>query len=97
VTALFATGMAVEADLRGAALSWWLVRTIPEQRRELLQNMADIEAAWLGLLADMGITSPTAAAPPRHQMVVYLLEMAPEPESERVAETYAILRASVPA
>ena len=78
--ALFAIGMAVECDLRGAALSWWMVRTISEQSRELLQEMTAIEGGWQTLLADMDIASPTAAAPPRHQMVVLLLKMATEPE-----------------
>ena len=97
VEALFGTGLAVEADLRGAALWWWMVRAVPEQGGALLQNMAAIEAAWLALLADMGITSPTAAAPPRHPLVVHLLDIAPAPESERVAEIYAVLKACVPA
>jgi hypothetical protein len=96
VEALSGAGLAVESDLRGAALSW-MVGDIPEQGEALLYDMAAIEAAWLALLADMGITSPTAAAPPRHQLVVHLLEIAPTPESERVAEIYAALKACVPA
>ena len=95
--ALFAIGMAVECDLRGAALSWWMVRTIPEQSRELLQEMAAIEGGWQALLADMDIASPTAAAPPRHQMVVLLLKMATEPKSDRVKEIHAMLRDCIPA
>jgi hypothetical protein len=95
--ALLGTGLAVEADLRGTALWWLLVRAIPEDSDALLKNMAAIEAAWLALLADMGITSPTAAAPPRHPLVVALLAIAPAPESERVAENYAVLKACVPA
>ena len=57
-----------------------------------------IAAPWCSaLLADMGITSPTAAAPPRHPLVAVLLKIAPAPESERVAENYAALKASVSA
>jgi len=93
IEALFGTGLAVEADLRGEALSWWA----GERDAALLQSMATIETAWLALLADMGITSPTAAAPPRHPLVVALLAIAPEPESEKVAENYAVLRALIPA
>ena len=94
--ALFGAGLAVETDLRGAALLWW-ARRDPERDEALLQGMAAIEAAWLALLADMGITSPTAAAPPRHPLVSVLLKIAPAPESERVAENYTVLKASVPA
>ena len=61
------------------------------------QDMAAIEAAWLALLTEMGITSPAAAAPPRHPLVAILLEIAPEPEPERVAENYVALKASVSA
>jgi hypothetical protein len=93
IEALFGAGLAVETDLRGEALSWWA----GERDATLLQNMAAIETAWLALLADMGITSPTAAAPPRHPLVVALLAIAPAPESERVAENYAVLKACVPA
>jgi len=89
-------GLAVETDLRGAALLWW-ARRDPERDEALLQGMAAIEAAWLALLADMGITSPTAAAPPRHPLVSVLLKIAPAPESERVAENYTVLKASVSA
>ena len=74
-----------------------MVRTIPEQSRDLLQEMAAIEGGWQALLADMDIASPTAAAPPRHQMVVLLLKMATEPESERVKEIHAMLRDGIPA
>lgn len=95
IEALFGAGLAVEADLRGAAL-WWWAAPVPEQREALLQGMAAIEAAWLALMADMGISSPTAAAPPRHPLVECLLEIAPEPESERVAEIYAVLKAYIP-
>ncbi len=91
---LCGAGLAVEADLRGAAL-WCCARTDPECGLEALQDMAAIEAAWLALLAEMGITSPAAAAPPRHPMVVALLENAPEPASERVEVIYAALKASV--
>ncbi len=94
--ALFGIGLAVEADLRGAALSWWMVRAIPEESGALLINMATIEAAWLALLGDMGITSPTATAPPRHPLVAQLLEIAPEPESETgFPENYELLKAGV--
>lgn len=87
-------GLAVETDLRGAALWWWGTRTDPDCGMvEVLQDMAAIEAAWLALLTEMGITSP--ASPPRHPLVVPLLENAPEPVSERVAEIYAALKASV--
>ena len=95
--ALFAIGMAVECDLRGAALSWWMVRTIPEQSRDLLQEMAAIEGGWQALLADMDIASPTAAAPPRYQMIVLLLKMVTEPKSGRVKEIHAMLRDGIPA
>ena len=95
--ALDMAGLAVETDLRGAALWWWWARTDPDCGIEVLQDMAAIEAAWLALLTEMGITSPAAAAPPRHPLVVPLLENAPEPVSERVAEIYAALKASVSA
>ena len=97
IRALFGTGLAVECDLTGAALSWWMVRAIPEQSRELLKEMAAIEGGWQALLGDMGIASPIAAAPPRHQMVVLLLKMATEPESKRVKEIHAMLRDCLPA
>jgi hypothetical protein len=93
--ALFGAGLAVESDLRGAAL-WWWAAPVPEQREALLYDMAVIEAAWLALMADMDITSPTAAAPPRHPLVECLLEIAPEPESGKVAENYAVMKASIP-
>ena len=93
IEALFGAGLAVEADLRGAALSWLAC----ERDAALLQNMAAIETAWLALLADIGIRSPTAAAPPRHPLVAHLLEIAPAPESKRVAENYAVLKACIPA
>jgi hypothetical protein len=93
IEALFGVGLAVETDLRGEALSWFTSGWDKEQ----LRKMAAIEAAWLALLAEMGITSPTAAAPPRHPVVAVLLEIAPEPETERVAENYAVLRAIIPA
>lgn len=92
IEALFGTGLAVESDLRGEALSWLASGWDKEQ----LQKMAAIETAWLALLAEMGITSPAAAAPPRHPVVSALLEIAPKPESERVAENYAVLRAIIP-
>jgi hypothetical protein len=94
--ALFAIGRAVECDLRGAALSWWMVRTIPEQSRDLLQEMAAIEGGWQVLLADMDIALPTTAVSPRHQMVVLLLKMATEPESEKVEGSHAMLRDGIP-
>ena len=93
IEALFGAGLAVEADLRGEALSWWAGK----RDAALLQNMVAIETAWLALLADMGIASPTAAAPPRHPLVGALLAIAPEPESEKVAENFAVLRALMPA
>ena len=93
IEALFRAGLAVELDLRGEALSWLACG----RDKVVLQNMAAIEAAWLALLADMGVTSPTAAAPPRHPLVVALLKIAPEPESEKMAENYAVLRAIIPA
>ena len=93
IEALFGAGLALEAHLRGEALSWWA----DERGAALLQSMATIKTAWLALLADMGITSPTAAAPPRHPLVVALLAIAPEPEAEKVAESYALLRALIPA
>jgi len=96
IEGLLMAGLAVEADLRGAAL-WWWTRTEPEKNDALLLEMAAIEAAWLALLADRGITSPTAAAPPRHPLVFGLLEIAPKPKSEIVAENHAKLQASVPA
>jgi hypothetical protein len=87
--------LAVEADLLSEAL-WLIARhDDPECREATLQTMAAIEAAWLALLSDMGITSPAGAAPPRHLLVAVLLENAPEPEPERVAEYYAVLKASV--
>jgi hypothetical protein len=95
IRALFETGLAVECDLSGAALSWWIVRATPEQSRELLKEMAAIEGGWQALLGDMGIASLTAAAPPRHQMVVLMLKMAPEPEPERVEEIHEMLRACI--
>lgn len=64
---------------------------VPPTILALLQHMAAIEAAWLDLLAEMGITSPTAAAPPRHPLVTELLEIAPVPERELVAECHVIL------
>jgi hypothetical protein len=93
--ALFGTGPAVEADLRGAALWWWMVRAIPNQGDALLKNMAAIEGAWLALLGDMSITSPTATAPPRHPLVAHLLGIAPEPDSDRVSENYELLKVGV--
>ena len=48
-------------------------------------------------MAELDIASPTAAAPPRHQMVVLLLKMATEPESERVKEIHAMLKDGIPA
>jgi hypothetical protein len=94
--ALFGAGLAVEGDLRGAALSWW-AHPVSGRDEQLLQDMAAIEAAWQALLADMGITSLTAAAPPRHPLVARLLEIAPEPNSQRVEENFALLKAAVPA
>ena len=91
IEALFVTGLAVEADLLSEALSWLTCR----HDKVVLQNMATIEAAWLTLLAEMGITSPTSAAPQRHPLVAQLLEIAPEPESERVSENYELLKAGV--
>jgi hypothetical protein len=93
IEALFVTGLAVEADLLSEALSWLTCR----HDKVVLQNMATIEAAWLTLLAEMGITSPTSAAPQRHPVVAALLDAAPEPKSEKVAENYAVLKACVPA
>ena len=93
IDALFGVGLAVETDLRGEALSWLACGRDKEQ----LRKMAAFEAAWLALLADMGITSQASAGPPRHPVVSALLEIAPEPETERVAESYAALRAIIPA
>ena len=76
----------------GAIRNRYCPKYIPE-----VKNGQTIEAAWLALLADMGVTSPTAAAPPRHPLVAALLKIAPEPESEKMAENYAVLRAIIPA
>ena len=93
--ALLAAGMGVEVDLLGAAL-WFFACPDPERCEAARQDIAAIEAAWLDLLADMGITSPTAA-PLRHPLVSVLLENAPEPDPEKVAEFYAQQKASASA
>lgn len=94
IEALFGAGLAMEADLRGEALGWWAHPDL-KQREVRLGEMAAIITAWLTMLADMGITATAAVAPPMHPLVACLVEIAPEADSEKVAEYHALLKASI--
>ena len=85
---LMIMALAVESDIRGQALGFWIAMTVDQDDRAqmFLQNIADIQAAWHQTLNSYGI-DPEAmvkAGPPQHSAFEFLSDFMPDPQLEKV-------------
>lgn len=80
---LFHTSMALEADLRGMVIGYLEVEST-ELKNMYIQDISNTNSAWLKLLKEMGINEKSmfGAAPPRHELIDALLNIAPKQEEE---------------
>lgn len=83
---LLALAMAVEADLRGFALAFFVgIRSDPKTAIQQLQQFADLRAAWNSVISEMGI-DPEAmkkAGPPESQVFELIEDIIPKPNKKQ--------------
>ena len=85
--ALMTLMLAVECDLRGSVLGFFLaLRTEPKSVHEILQNIADIQAAWEEFISSLGIDPETMAkaAPPFGAFLELIDGLLPDPDHDNV-------------
>jgi hypothetical protein len=93
---IVAYSMAVEADIRGNAIGacMALLMDHDDALKKFLQNMANIRAAWHGVLEEMGI-DPAAIKkfmPPPHIAADVLYDLLPEPDEKTVVKIAEAMR-----
>jgi hypothetical protein len=84
---VFIMALAVECDLRGHALNFFMALRIEHEAiHKLLQNYADTLSAWHQALKSIGIEPETMrkAGPPRNFILEMIEEIMPEPVEENV-------------
>ncbi|MEO0018754.1 MAG: hypothetical protein RLZZ522_2037, partial [Verrucomicrobiota bacterium] len=93
---LLTLALTVESDLLWLALDWTQAAglEVPQATAAATATAAALNAAWLALLAELGIASRDmeAAGPPRHEIVSTLLQIAPDVDPAAVAENLAAMR-----
>ncbi|MGR3290540.1 MAG: hypothetical protein ACU0C9_05020, partial [Paracoccaceae bacterium] len=86
---VFGLAMAVECDLRGFALAFFVaIRLDPKNAIQILQPYADLRAAWEATLSEMGI-NPEAmkiAGPPTSSYFELIDDLIPDPDRKKSEE-----------
>ncbi len=94
---LMVLAMAIEADLRGYALSFFVgLRVDPKNACKFLQDYSDIRAAWNSTVSEMGINSDSMqkAGPPPSPIFELIEDLIPKPKkkkSEKLAAEMSVI------
>ncbi len=95
---LMGLAMAVEADLRGSALGFFVaLRIDPKNAPKFLQEISDIRAAWETTVSEMGINpdSMHKAGPPPSPILEMIDGLVPAPDRKKSKELAAGMRAII--
>ncbi len=95
---LMVLAMAVEADLRGSALGYFVaLRIEPKIAPNFLQEISDIRAAWETTVSEMGINpdSMHKAGPPPSPILEMIDGLVPAPDRKKSKELAAGMRAII--
>jgi hypothetical protein len=77
--ALLTLSMAVEFDLTAYALSYFSPDASEENKRSILQSMANLHGGWVAMIVDIADSAQSILkiGPPRHRQVDALLQISP--------------------
>ena len=95
---LMGLAMAVEADLRGSALGFFVaLRLDPKNAANFLQEISDISAAWETTISAMGIDAKSMkkAGPPASPILEMIDGLVPAPDRKKADELAADMRAII--
>ena len=101
--AVIAISLGVEADIRGYALTAQMAHQadFPDTAIEALKQMKKLDAAWVGLLKEIGLSDAAirAARPDPHPLVEHLFKIVEnyQPEKDAAVDEYiAVARELMP-
>ena len=92
---LMVLAMAVEADLRGSALGYFVaLRIEPKIAPKFLQEISDIRAAWETTVSEMGIDPEIMklAGPPTSPILELIDGLVPAPDRKKAEKMAADMR-----